>query len=316
MLQHTSTKIRRTALCAATAFAISLPGIATAGPSNKAKNPVVHLGNVVAKAGKKVAKAAKKGPAPLPGAELVELVQQLNLLEQLQNTIALMEQMNADYEYFAGGVTGCKGECKAFRQELKDTFTDVLDLVEEVPVLSTKPGLFETIARVADLIDVVPPRALYLMWQALDVQMDELRTTANTIRDLLDTLPPLDPVSNISAFANQTGTYVADSPICKWLDSDTAFIELVQAELERIAWLFNTVEGYIPDVEIKAEGGAEAGAAVANVTGAAGIGAKPTDAVKSALKVMVTITETVNWSIKLNVLRAKVVCDVAEFAAK
>ena len=322
MLKINTKKIRRTTLCVATALAISLPGTAMAGTGNKAKNPkpVVHLGNVVKKAGKKVAKAAKKGPAPLPGEELIEMVQQLNLVGQLQDAIAMMEQMNADYVYFAGGPSGCKGECKAFRQALKDTFDDVLDLIDEVPALSAKPGLFETIARVTDLIDVVPPQALYLLWQALDAQMDDMRMTANNIRDLLDALPPLDPMSSIGAFAGHMVAEAPDSPTCAWVKISGNFLNLVQAELERVAWIFTTAEGYIPDVEAEAEFGFEAGAAVANISGAASFSAQPTDAVKIALKVIPTIAETINWEIKLSILRAKVVCQVeksvANFAAQ
>ena len=87
MLKITTKKIRRTTLCVATALAISLPGTATAGLLDKKKGPkpVVHLGNVVKKAGKTVAKAAKKGPAPLPGEELIDLVRgaQASLLFQI-----------------------------------------------------------------------------------------------------------------------------------------------------------------------------------------------------------------------------------------
>lgn len=325
MLKHYAPQIRRITVCAATALAISLPSIASAGIFDKAisttQGAVVHLSNVAKKVERKrkqqQAKMFKHVSENLPGVELVELVKQLDLKEQLQNTIALMQQMNADYEQFSGGGSGCKAECKAFRTELKATFEDFLLLIEEVPILNDKPGLFENVARVAELIDVVPPRALYLMWQALDAQMDQLRSAADNIRFLLAALPPLDAVSDVASYAKMAGSVTADSPICVWANqSDQPFVELVQAELEHTTWLLNTVEGFIPDVEVKAEAGAEAGAAVANVTGAAGVGAKPTDAVKIALKVVATIPEVINWAIKLNTLRARAVCAGAKFVAK
>ena len=321
MLKHYAPQIRRITVCAATALAISLPSIASAGIFDKAKSKVqgsvVHLSNVgnELRAKDPIANAIKNGfknaSGKLPDAELIELVKQLNLVEQLKNTMALMQQMNADYRNFSGGNFGCEGECKAFRKELKDTFNDFLTLVEEVPVLNNKPGLFETVARVADLIDVVPPRALYLMWQALDAQIDELRAAADSIHALLAALPPLEDVSNIAAYADRSGSQAANSQACEWAKiADEPFVALAQAELERIAWVLTTVEGLVPDVEVKAEAGAEAGAAVANVTGAAGASLKPTDAIKISLKVLVMVPEAINWSIKLNGLRAKAICAI------
>lgn len=310
MLQNTSKKIRRTTVCVATALAISLPGIAMAGPFGKAKSPkpVVHLGNVVAKAGRKVAKAAKKGPAPLPGAEIVELVRDLDLEQQLLDTVALMQEIEADYQYFSGGLTGCKAECKAFRKQLKDAFSDFLWLVEDVPALQNSAGLIEKIERVSNLVDYVPPRALYLMWQALDGRLDEIRTAVDGIGRILDTLPPLADVSDIAAAMNDTAAK-AEKEVCEWVRADPAYIELVQAELERLAWVLGTVAGFIPDIEVEGAAGAEAGMAVANATAEAALAMKITDPLKIALQVVQTIPETINWAIKLNILRAKVYCD-------
>ena len=298
MLQKTSRQIRRTALCAATAFALSMPGIASAGPLGKSKNKasgaVVHATKIVKKAAKPVAKAVKKGSeqAQLPGAELLSIVQKLNIIEQVRNSVALMEQMNADYVHFSGGGFGCKGECKAFRAELKATFDDFLLLVEEVPVLNEKPGLFENISRVADLIDYVPPRALYLMWQALDARIHDLRMAAGDIRALLAALPPL-----------------AAKSACDWANSEKKpVMDLVQAELQRLAWILKTVEGLIPDIKVKAEAGGDAGTVVFNILVAGDGGFKVTDVTKTALKALAAVPESINWAIKLNIMRAQAVC--------
>ena len=241
------------------------------------------------------------------------MVRELELMEQLQDTIELMREMNADYAYFSGGGGGCAAKCAAFRNDLKDVFADLLWLVEEVPALSTRTDLIENIERVSGLIDYMPPRALYLMWQALEGRMEELRGTAEEIRQVLLYLPPLEDVSDIAAYANSAGAAVADSVACEWVE-EHPFGELVQAKLERTAWVLKTVEGLVPDVEVKAEAGAEAGAAVANATAAAGAGIKPTDAIKIALKIAATVPEAINWAIKLNILRAKVICVTADRA--
>ncbi len=324
MLKRYSPQIRRTAICLATALAVSLPGAASAGfldkAKSKAKSSVVHLSNTANNAKRKqkqrLAQALGHVSGNVPGAELFELTGQFNLMEQLKNNIALMQRMNADYVRFSGGGFGCQAECKAFRAELKATFDDFLLLVEEVPVLDQKPGLYENVARVADLIDVVPPRALYLMWQALDDQLDDVRKAADDIRYMLAALPPLDDVSDIAVYAQMAGQVTADSPLCKWADKEqTPFVDLVQGELEYIAWAISKVEGFVPDVEIKIAVGASAGAAVANGEAETGAGGKPTDAIKIALKILATIPETVNWAIKINVLRAKAVCAGARYLA-
>ena len=321
MLQQTSRQIRRTVLCAATAFALCLPGIAAAGPLGKSKNKaagaVVHATKIVKKAAKPVAKAVKKGSGQGPVAELLDIVQELNLTEQLRETIALMQQMDSDYGRFSGGSFGCKGECKAFRARLKATFEEFLLLIEDVPVLNDEPGLYENVARFADIIDFVPPRALYLMWQALDDQIDELQAASGKIRDLLANLPPLEPVTGIAAYVDSAATYATDSPICKWSGKKNKFyVEWVQAELEAVAWGLQTIDGLIPDLEITAKVGVKTGAAVANGIGAALAAMKPTDVAKIALKVVAAVPESINWAITLNVLRAEVVCKTAQLAAK
>lgn len=309
------TTLRKTAICLGTALAISLPGAASAGFLQNVKNRTqTVVQNVREK--RPIANALQNASNNLPGSRLIEMVQELHLKEQLENTIALIQQMNIDYRYFAGGTFGCEAECKAFRKELKEVFEDFLWLVEDLPALNQRTRLIETITRVSDLIDYVPPRALYLMWQALEGRLDELRMAAVQIREMLAALPPLDIVSGIGDIAGMAGTYADNSPVCEWArEGDMPFIELVQAELERIAWALKTIEGLIPDVEVKAEAGAEGGVAVANVTGAAGAGVKPTDSIKIALKAIAVVPEGANWAIKLNILRAKVVCKVAAYAA-
>lgn len=318
MLKRYSPQIRRTAICVVTALAIALPGAASAGLRDKVKSRVQ---NTAAKAvavatnireQRPLARALQNAAQNAPGAGIIELVRELEVKEQFLNGKALIQEVQADYRYFSGGVTGCEAECKAFRAELKATFDDFLSLVEEVPVLENKPGLYENIARVADLIDFVPPRTLYLMWQALDAQMDELRMTADQIRALLATLPPVDVVSDIGVYAQMAGTYVADSPVCDWADQKkTPYVDLVQAELERIAWALKTVAGRIPGASISVKIGATAGIAVANGLAVAGVSFSATDFPKIGLKSVATVPEAINWAIKLNILRAKVVCDAA-----
>jgi hypothetical protein len=319
MLQHYSTRIRRTAIFAATALAISLPGAASAGIFDKAKKSArANAAKVVKIVREKrpVAKALQNAAQSVPGSELFEMVQELQLTEQLRDTLKLIKQMQADYQTFSGGRFGCEAECKAFRRELKGLFGDFLSLTEEVPVLRKRVNLINNIERLSDLIDYVPPRALYLMWQATGDQIDELRFAAENIRQALIALPPFVEMSDIAAAVQGTGSAVADSAICGWVNkNDKPVIEWLQAELEGLAWGLTTIEGFIPDIEIKGEAGAEAGVAVANGTAAAGAGVKITDPIKIALKVAATVPQAVNQAIKVNTARAKLVCAGAAYAS-
>lgn len=318
MTRTQTTQIRRTTICVATAVAISLPSVASAGIFDKAKSRAqtaranaTTVVNIVREK-KPIATAFQNATENLPGAELVDMVRQLHLKEQLQNTIALLQQMQADYQHFSGGGFGCEGPCATFRTEFKDIFDTFLSLAEEVPVLSERTWLIDNIDRLQNLIDYVPPRALYHMWQALGDQVQELQTTAGEIRRGLDALPPFEGLGVVAAASGA----VADSRVCEWANrSDKPVVEWLQVKLEIVAWSLKTIAEVIPDVEIKAEAGAEAGAAVANVTGAAGAGVKPTDAVKSALKIVAAVPEGINLGIKLRIARMKMACASATFVS-
>ena len=154
------------------------------------------------------------------------------------------------------------------------------------------------------------------MWQALDGRLAEIRTAVDGIRRVLESLPPLADVSDLAVAMTNTADQVADSQICEWVMTDQHFVNLVQAQLEALAWAISTVAGFIPDIEIKGEAGAEAGTAVANATAAAGAAVKITDPLKIALQVVATIPQTINWTIKLSILQAKVVCDVSGYESE
>ncbi len=323
MLQQYSTQIRRTAIVAATALAVALPGAASAGIFNKAKSSVAKVSKTAKSTAVSIVRKAKTIPNPIenlpgdvPGSELFELVQEMHIMEQLRDTVALMRQVQGDYRNFSGGVTGCEGECKAFRTELKGLFGDLLSLTEDVPVLQKRTNLIANIERTSDLIDYVPPRALYLMWQGTGDQLDELRFAAENIRQALIALPPFVEMSDIMGAVNGANSAVANSAICGWVNKDDKpVIEWLQAELEMQAWGFKTIEGYIPDAAVKLDIGVSAGAAVANGEAAAGAAMKPTDALKIALNISATVFEAINQAIKVNAARAKLVCAGAAYAS-
>ena len=323
MKSMNSVSIRRTVIAVATAIAIALPGIGAAGMFDRAKQGIktvkTRTGIVITNVQKRkpLATALQNAKQNLPGSALIEQVRELKLVEQLQDMVALLNQMQADYQYFSGGER-CGAECTTFRIELKGVFNEFLALVQEVPVLNTGSGLAEKIQRVSNLVDYIPPRALYLMWQTMADQIPQLRAAAGEIRQALAALPPMQDVAGNTVEAVASGARSAGSAVCAWSDSavDKPFVELIQARLEMFAWQLKSAEGLIPDIEVKAEAGAEAGAAVANVTGAAGMGIKPTDSLKIALKVMALVPERINWSIKINMLRARTVCKVADIASR
>lgn len=135
------------------------------------------------------------------------------------------------------------------------------------------------------------------------------------IRQTLDSLPPLmDPAgfgaNTLHSSADARGTSGSNpGGICGWVNqADKPVLELVQARLEMLGWELEKAEGLIPDVSVKGEAGASAGAAVANGTASAGASVKPTDGLKIGLKLLAYVPQRINWAIKINTLRAKVVC--------
>jgi hypothetical protein len=306
------TSIRRTTLCVAMAIAVSVPSIATAGLLDKAKNRAqtakarVSTTVTLVRQERPAANALKNIGQNLPDMEILEKVKELNIKEQLINTIRLMKEMQVDYQYFSGG-SDCEAHCAEFREELKGVFADFLSLIDEVPVLSADPTLVDNLERVSNLIDYIPPRALYLMWQVLSGQLEQVRVAATTIRQDLASLPLLED-DNAG-----TGTSSTGEAFCGWLE-EKPFVNLVQARLEMFAWRVKTAVDLIPDIEVKGDVGAEAGAAAgvaATVSADTGVSVKPTDQLKILLKAVAFIPERINWAIKINTLRAEVGCKIA-----
>lgn len=310
-----STAIRRTTVCVAAALAISLSSVATAGVLDRVKSRVQ---STAAKAGtvvkivrerQPVATAFRNAGQNLPGSNLFDIVKEFRPKEQLRETIELIRELHIDYAEFSGDAAGCQAKCGVFRESLADVFEEFASIVQQVPGLRKRRGLVQTFDRLPTLIDHVPPRALYLMWQALGGKIDELGSAAENIRQMLESLPPFVSISDIAGHANMKGAFDANRPICNWVNEDNRpVVEWIQAELETAAWSFKMVEGMIPDVSVKAEVGGEAGVAVANATAAAGASVKPTDTLKIALKALAGVAEGIKLAINVNIHRAKVVC--------
>jgi hypothetical protein len=323
MKATTSHRIPKSIACIAAAIAVATPGLASAEFGDRARariqtiatNGGVILSNVREAAQERIGDdrplANAIGGAKGSAAEVFEKVRQMHVLEQLRETAEMMKQMQAGYKRFSGG-GGCGGTCAGFRSSLKNTVHNFVELVLEVPALRSARGLTENLQRSAKLIDHVPPRALYLMWHATSDNVAELEHKTNEIRQILASLPPLMPASGFGADSSISKTSNGSSGsggFCEWANQDKKPVfELVQGELERLGWQIASVADLIPDVAVKAEAGATAGAAVANGLASGGVGVKPTDAPKTLLKGIALIPQHLSWAIKLNILRAKVVC--------
>ncbi|WP_125179839.1 hypothetical protein [Thiohalobacter thiocyanaticus] len=214
--------------------------------------------------------------------------------------------------YFTGG-EGCNAHCAGFRASLRNTFNNFSALVDEVPALSGNGNLKANIQRMSNLIDYMPPRALYLMWQATSSRVAEMESMADEIRQALDTLPPLMRPSTLGAPQTSADTRNAGSGsgsgLCAWSDQDDKpYVELIQARLEQLGWTFEKLAGIIPDLMVRGEAGVSAGAAVTNGEASAAVGMKPSDSMKISLKVLAAVPQEINWIIRINMLRAKVYC--------
>jgi hypothetical protein len=312
MFQQYSNQIRRTAIVAATALTVALPGAADAGLLNKAKSQARQAAskasNVVSivRERKPVRNAIQNALPEAPGADLFEMVGELQITQQLRETLELLRQIQSEYRTFSGG-SGCNARCQTFRTDLKGLFADFMFVVEDAPVVQNRAGLVDNIERLSNLIDYVPPRALYLMWQAMRDQIDGVRGTMETVRVALQELPDFMKVQQVSAT-------LADSRACAWVNQkDKPVVEWLQAEMEGLAWSLKTIEGFIPDVKVKGDVGASAGAAVANGEAAAGVGVKITDTLKIGLKVAATVPEGINMGIKVRMARMKLLCAGANY---
>jgi hypothetical protein len=313
MKTTTQNPIRRTLISLATAAVIAMPGLATAGLGDRIQavktKANVHITNV--RENRPVLQAVEN--ARPQAAEIFQQVQELQVIEQFQDTLLLLQEIQSDYRYFSGG-QGCNASCASFRASLRNIFNDFASLVDEVPALSDNQELVANIQRIANLIDYIPPRALYLMWQAMSAKVEELAYMASEIRETLAYLPPLMPAASLGVTTRSTASRGAlrtnaSDRTCDWVDDEKKpVIELIQGRLEMFGWQMEKVADLIPDAEVKGSAGATAGAAVANGLASAGASVKPTDAPKIGLKVLGIIPQQLSWTIKINMLRAKVLC--------
>lgn len=332
MQATTHPKLRNTAVCILAA-AISLPSLAFAGWFGQGLGGSIHTiktqtGIVVTniRDHHPLAQAAKKDSRNLSntaqqlGGDIKQLpvvqgaqqtsqtlfntVQQLHVLKQLTGGVQLVRQVEKNYSAFTSPGE-CSGTCASFRGQLQNIFASFLSLVQTVPALENRPVLTKNLTRAADLIDYIPPRALYLMYKSLAPRITQLQNTADDLRQTLASLPTLESSSGF----NLSGTGTA---ICGWVgQSNKPFLKLFQARLQYNSWVLTTAASMIPTIDVSGHAGAAAGVAVADGTASAGVSVAPTDEVKTMLTDLASVFDQLNWSIKLNILRAQVVCSVA-----
>lgn len=316
-MKSTATQIRRTAVSIAAALTLAVPGLASAGLTDRAKaraqtvktNASVYITHVQENRPLEKAKDA--------AADIFQDVQEMQVIEQFKEGMQLIKHMQADYQNFTGG-QGCGAACSDFRNSLKHTFDNFASLAGDVPALSGNTQLVYNLQRTSNLVDHIPSRALYLMWQTMSAKTAEFESMSSEMRQILDTLPPLadpvsfspDPAQDAAVTRSTAGS--SNGGLCAWVRQENKpRIELLQARLEWMGWVLEKVEGMVPDVETKAESGASAGVAVANGTASVGASVKPTDSLKIGLKTLALVPQSINWAIKINILRAKVACPAA-----
>lgn len=303
---------RRSFISIAAAVAVAVPGIASAGFGDRIQavktRTNVHITNV--RDTQPIRSRIEQ--AKEPAAEIFQQVKDMQVMEQFRESMGLIREMQSDYVYFTGG-EGCNAHCAGFRASLRNTFNNFAALIDEVPALSGNGNLKANIQRMSNLIDYMPPRALYLMWQAASSRVTEMELMADEIRQALDTLPPLMEASTLGVPQTSADTRNAGaesgSGLCAWSDQDDKpYVELIQARLEQLGWIFEKLADIIPDLMVRGEAGVSAGAAVTNGEASAAIGMKPSDSMKISLKVLATVPQEINWMIKINMLRAKAYC--------
>lgn len=312
MKTTTTNRFHRTLISLAAAVAVAVPGLASAGFGDRIQavksRTNINITNVREKQPIRTAVKSAKEPA----AEIFQQVREMQVMEQFKQNLELVREMQSDYVHFTGG-EGCNANCATFRARLKNILNNFSSLIAEVPALSANANLQTNIQRMSRLIDYMPPRALYLMWQVTSSQLAEMESMADEIRQALNALPPLMAPSAIgtpqtSADTRSAGTG-SSSGLCAWSDQeDKPYVELVQARLEQLGWSFEKLAGIIPDLSVRGEAGVSAGAAVTNGEASAAVGMKPSDSLKITLKVLATVPQQINWTIRINLLRAKVYC--------
>ncbi|MBZ2168624.1 hypothetical protein [Marinobacter sp. F4216] len=311
---NATARIRKPLICALTAVILAAPVLGHArwggGLSSRIETVKSNTSTLITNVREKapIQSIAEKVQNGSP--DIFADIKDMNVLDQLKQTMGMIRQMQTEYEYFTGG-SGCSAICAGFRSRIKYILNDFLNLASEIPALSSRQDLLENLQRMSVVIDYVPPRPLYLMWQTVGAQMQQLESTVSDIRQMLASLPPLLEPARYGFQAVSSGNLnrAPSGEVCEWAveESEPKF-ELIRESLNMSAWVLKKSADLIPDVSIEAEGGASAGAGVANATASATVGVKPTDVLKSLLKLIAWVPEGTSWTIKMNILYAKAIC--------
>jgi len=248
MDQLNHTFIRKTALIVATAIAISVPGIGAAGLFNRTQTRKQNGSKTVAEA-----------TVSLPDVELIEIMKVLNLKEILQNII-IMQPIQTDYHYISDG-SECVAECVNYRIELRGLMNDLLSLIDHVPILNTDNALIGNLKNAMNLVDYMPPRAMYLLWKTLGGQLEHIRASVIHISQGLAPVPPLD---DFTVFNDTTYTYEtmskqepnneSSSDIYARSAFEKPFVDFFQARLEMLVWRLHSLTNSGTDIEVRSQG--------------------------------------------------------------
>jgi len=231
--------VRKITHAAIVAAALATPFAAHAGPIDKVKARVEQTHQQV---------QAIRGRVNAIYGDLQEKRQMLGaegkeqLMEAIRTTIEYMQHARADYAGFvAPDQCGPASECGAFRKQLKEMIQAFITLPADLPFVENPPAAVTKLAKVAELVDHVPPPVLFATEKTVSGPLGNVQSLLDTVRAVSAAMPKIPTIREINelntASAKQYCATVLDNP----------HIELMHVAIQNLVATMADIAGMLPD---------------------------------------------------------------------
>lgn len=188
--------VRKITHAAIIAAALSTPFAAQAGPIDKVKARVEQTHAQV---------RAIRGRVNAIYGDLQEKREMLGaegkeqLMEAIRTTVEYMQHARADYAGFvAPDQCGPASECGAFRERLKSVIQGFIALPEDLPFVETIPAAVNKLAKTAELVNYVPPPALYATEKSIGGPLGNVQNLLDTVHAVAAAMPKVPTIREIN----------------------------------------------------------------------------------------------------------------------
>ena len=297
--------VRKSTAAALIAGLVLVPSVSSAGlldRAQQAKAKVTQLKNKVQAKAENIQDKAEdfKG----------EKIEQL--MEMVTSMLDFVRHEQQGYKNFVGGnKCGRNSPCAGFRTQLRETFETFVRLPEELPFVETTPPAIKQLAKIAKLVDHIPPPMLYVAEKVLGNMFDEIGYRLEVVQYAaakLPSLPSMAELAQLTANSPQTKNTSTSQqsksayPFCSAvLDTGKPHIELLQTAINALHETISDVASVLPNEQ------------TVGITVLGGGTVSIKHPAKGGLDVVVVVIKAIERKLTLRLALVKSVCSLSGY---